>query len=191
MRRFTSIVEHGWSNGLTCLANFVSNVTDWLDVNSCPAGFQSAGQLPIANRMIDSAAPVAFHHPVPPSGRLGLCLALHQGPASVLAAATAQDAHQAGGAGRWPSQHRLAQLPAHGERLGQGGGAGGAGAGGPSGYTRRDCRSHRLPGDGSFQFHLRRKTRRRRSAHHRLTTGPFRIRGDACTGNCDHYSRFS
>src|SRR6266567_7726917 len=69
------------------------------------------------------AAPVAVHHSLQSTERLDLCLAVHRGPASVLACTIAQNAYQARGACGWPSWDRLAQLPAHGKRLGQGGGS--------------------------------------------------------------------
>jgi len=72
---------------------------------------------------IIGVAPVAFPQPVQQTGRLGLRLALHEGPASVLAGTTAQEAHQAGCAGGRAAEHRLAKLPTHRERLGQGSGS--------------------------------------------------------------------
>jgi len=74
---------------------------------------------PIARRSVGAAAPVALHHSLQSAGRLDLRFALHARPASILARSVAQDSHQTGGARRWPSKHRLAQLPAHGERLEQ------------------------------------------------------------------------
>src|ERR1700676_66366 len=70
-----------------------------------------------------AAAPVALHHSLKSTAGLDLCFALHSRPASILARPVAQDSHQTGSARRWASRHRLAQLPAHGERLGQGSGS--------------------------------------------------------------------
>src|SRR5690242_3628403 len=74
-------------------------------------------------RVVGFAAPVAFHHSLQQSGRLGLRLVIYEGSTSILACATAQEAHQTGCASRWPSQHWLAQLPPHCERMGQGSGS--------------------------------------------------------------------
>src|SRR5713226_2739006 len=74
----------------------------------------------IARGSVGIAAPVALHHALQPTEPVSLRLALYQGAASVLAGAVAQDAHQTGSASRGTSRHRLAQLPSHGERLGQG-----------------------------------------------------------------------
>src|SRR5580704_1418025 len=87
---------------------------------------------PIARGSVGAAAPVALRHSLQSAGRLDLRFALHTRPASILARSVAQDSHQTGGARRWPSQHRVAQLSAHGERLGQGSGAGIGGSQDPS-----------------------------------------------------------
>jgi hypothetical protein len=50
---------------------------------------------------------------------LGLCLALYEGQAAVLAGANDEETHQAGCLGAWSSEHRVAQLPAHGKCLGK------------------------------------------------------------------------
>src|SRR5581483_5147133 len=76
-----------------------------------------------ARRIGGLATPVAVRHSVQQSGRLGFRLALHERQASVLAGATAEEAHQAHCTGGWLAEHRLAQLPAYRERLGQGSGS--------------------------------------------------------------------
>src|SRR5664280_3337088 len=72
--------------------------------------------------------------------RLGLCLTIYEGQAAVLAGANDEEAHQASRIGAGPSQHRLARLPAHGERLGQGGGA--RTGGGENSSAARESRHH-------------------------------------------------
>ena len=89
-------------------------------------------------RRVGVAAPVALCHDSWCSWRLGLCLALYQGQAAILAGANDEETHQAGRLGAWSSKHRVAQLPAYGKCLGQGGGSR-TGGGQDSSAARESC----------------------------------------------------
>ena len=100
----------------------------------------SRTNFPGTGRDVGVAARVALRHHSRRIRRLGLCLALYEGQAAVLTGANDEEAHQAGRIGVCPPQHRLAQLPAHGERLGQGGGT--RTGGGENSSAAREPRHH-------------------------------------------------
>jgi hypothetical protein len=61
----------------------------------------------------------AVDHSPSNAKRLGVRLALHQRRTSILACPTAQDSHQTGRSKSGFAEHRMAQFPPHGQRLGQ------------------------------------------------------------------------
>ncbi len=76
---------------------------------------------------------------------------IYEGQAAILACANDEEVHQAGRIGAWPPQYRLAQLPADGERVGQGGGARTGGGENPSAARepRHDIRGLRRSWNGN------------------------------------------
>lgn len=79
----------------------------------------SRTNLPLPEDRARPAAPMAVDHSPSNRKRLGVRLAVYQRRTSILACPTAQDSHQTGRSKSGFAEHRMAQFPPHGERLGQ------------------------------------------------------------------------
>ena len=79
----------------------------------------SRTDMPIPGRSCPTSTGLAFKHSLQSTFRLGVRLRVHQGAPSYLACSTDEGTHSAGCGRSWASKNQLAQLPAHGQRLGQ------------------------------------------------------------------------
>ena len=79
----------------------------------------SRTNLPLPGDVLDLLRQWRSNHSPSNAKRLGVRLALHQRRTSILACPTAQDSHQTGRSKSGFAEHRMAQFPPHGQRLGQ------------------------------------------------------------------------
>jgi hypothetical protein len=78
-----------------------------------------ANESAASGRRARPAAPMAVDHSPSNAKRLCVRLAVYQRRTSILACPTAQDSHQTGRSKSGFAEHRMAQFPPHGERLGE------------------------------------------------------------------------